>query len=36
SSINVNANDSESERLQRQIVELQAEIERAKRQRNYE
>ena len=36
SSINVNANDSESERLQRQIAELQAEIERAKRQRNHE
>lgn len=36
SSINVNANDSESERLQRQIAELQAEIERAKRQRNPE
>ena len=36
SSINVDANDSESERLQRQIAELQAEIERAKRQRNYE
>lgn len=36
SSINVDANDSESERLQRQIAELQAEIERAKRQRNHE
>lgn len=36
SSINVDANDSESERLQRQIAALQAEIERAKRQRNYE
>lgn len=36
SSINVDANDSESERLQRQIAELQAEIERAKRQRNRE
>ncbi|MDT3675377.1 M48 family metallopeptidase [Microcystis wesenbergii] len=36
SSINVDANDSESERLQRQIAELQAEIERAKRQRNPE
>lgn len=36
SSINVDANDSESERLQRQIAELQAQIERAKRQRNYE
>ncbi|MCZ8040082.1 MAG: M48 family metallopeptidase [Microcystis sp. LE17-20A] len=36
SSINVDANDRESERLQRQIAELQAEIERAKRQRNYE
>jgi Zn-dependent protease with chaperone function len=36
SSINVDANDRESERLQRQIAELQAEIERAKRQRNHE
>lgn len=36
SSINVDANDSESERLQRQIAALQAEIERAKRQRNHE
>jgi len=36
SSINVDANDSESERLQRQIAELQAQIERAKRQRNHE
>lgn len=36
SSINVDANDSESERLQRQIAELQAEIERAKRQKNHE
>ena len=36
SSINVDANDRESERLQRQIAELQAEIERAKRQRNRE
>lgn len=36
SSINVDANDRESERLQRQIAELQAEIERAKRQRNPE
>ena len=36
SSINVDAHDSESERLQRQIAELQAEIERAKRQRNHE
>lgn len=36
SSINVDANDSESERLHRQIAELQAEIERAKRQRNHE
>jgi len=36
SSINVDANDSESERLQRQIAELQAQIERAKRQRNRE
>ncbi|BAG05143.1 MULTISPECIES: M48 family metallopeptidase [Microcystis] len=36
SSINVDANDSESERLRRQIAELQAEIERAKRQRNHE
>jgi len=36
SSINVDANDSESERLQRQIAELQAEIERTKRQRNHE
>ncbi|GEA27772.1 protease HtpX [Microcystis aeruginosa NIES-4325] len=36
SSINIDANDSESERLQRQIAELQAEIERAKRQRNHE
>ena len=36
SSINIDANDRESERLQRQIAELQAEIERAKRQRNHE
>jgi Zn-dependent protease with chaperone function len=36
SSINVDANDRESERLQRQIAELQAQIERAKRQRNHE
>lgn len=36
SSINVDANDSESERLRRQIAELQAEIERAKRQKNHE
>ncbi|MCU7245405.1 MAG: M48 family metallopeptidase [Microcystis aeruginosa WS75] len=36
SSINVDAHDSESERLRRQIAELQAEIERAKRQRNPE
>jgi hypothetical protein len=36
SSINIDANDRESERLQRQIAELQAEIERAKRQRNPE
>jgi Zn-dependent protease with chaperone function len=36
SSINVDANDRESERLQRQIAELQAEIERAKRQKNHE
>jgi Zn-dependent protease with chaperone function len=36
SSVNVNVNDSESERLRRQIEELQAEIERAKRQKNME
>jgi Zn-dependent protease with chaperone function len=36
SSVNVNLNDSESERLRRQIEELQAEIKRAKRQKKSE